>query len=451
MRTTKRPVISIFLFFLLVVISVQAKAQTATSSPYSIYGLGDLESRALSQYLSMGDVKYAINNPSVINVANPATYSQLNRPTFDVGMRTAFLQLSSNGTTQNNSNTYIRSITLGFPIVNSSEKKRKWGFSFGLIPFTQIGYSIKDNVTDSITGDVEFDYEGEGGIDQVYLGTGYELWHDSNGINILSVGANISYMFGPVTRTRRTVFTDDANAFNTRITNTINLSDVYYDFGLYYKRVLTDSARLKEGKLEELSFGVVYTPALDITARNTTFAASYTGDAQFESIQDTIVDSQEKGSAKLPSNIGIGIALNINHQLTLALDVSQQDWSNYAFFGVKQGLADRQQVSFGVQYIPDYKAQRKVLKTMNYRGGIRYVNTRLNVNGEDLREYGINFGLGVPLISSSSSTMFNIGVEYGQRGKEGVGLIKEQFTNLSFGFSFTPHKFDRWFYKRKID
>ena len=88
---------------------------------------------------------------------------------------------------------------------------------------------------------------------------------------------------------------------------------------------------------------------------------------------------------------------------------------------------------------------------INYRAGFRYTNTHLIVNDQNIAEYGISFGIGIPIISAGKGTMFNVGLEAGRRGDKNVTPIYEQFTTIHVGLSLTPSKFDRWFYKSKID
>jgi hypothetical protein len=95
--------------------------------------------------------------------------------------------------------------------------------------------------------------------------------------------------------------------------------------------------------------------------------------------------------------------------------------------------------------------QDNLLKVIRYRAGFRYVNSYLSVNGEQLSEYGISFGLGIPMIQSRTKTTFNLSAEAGKRGNTGNGLIKENFIRLMFGFSFTPGDWDEWFKVNKID
>lgn len=82
---------------------------------------------------------------------------------------------------------------------------------------------------------------------------------------------------------------------------------------------------------------------------------------------------------------------------------------------------------------------------MVYRAGARFEQTGLAVNGQDINEFGISFGLGLPVGRLFSN--MNLGFEIGKRGTTDFGLIQENFFNTYLSFSLN----DRWFEKRLYD
>jgi hypothetical protein len=82
---------------------------------------------------------------------------------------------------------------------------------------------------------------------------------------------------------------------------------------------------------------------------------------------------------------------------------------------------------------------------VTYRAGFNYENTGLIINNESINNYGITFGLGLPLGGSFSN--INVGFEYGKRGTTNSGLIEENYTNVFISLSLN----DRWFVKRKYE
>ena len=58
-------------FFLLITLKAQAQ-NVMTSSPYSMFGIGELESGLYGQNAAMGGVSYGMRNSTLINIENPA-------------------------------------------------------------------------------------------------------------------------------------------------------------------------------------------------------------------------------------------------------------------------------------------------------------------------------------------------------------------------------------------
>ena len=82
---------------------------------------------------------------------------------------------------------------------------------------------------------------------------------------------------------------------------------------------------------------------------------------------------------------------------------------------------------------------------MTYRAGMRYEDTGLVVNGENINEFGISFGVGLPVGRLFSN--INVGFEVGSRGTTNAGLVKENFFNTFISLSLN----DRWFVKTLYD
>ena len=76
---------------------------------------------------------------------------------------------------------------------------------------------------------------------------------------------------------------------------------------------------------------------------------------------------------------------------------------------------------------------------------MHFEKTGLNINNESIKEFGISFGLGLPVGDLFSNA--NVGFEIGKRGTTNNNLIQENFVNFQLSLSLN----DRWFQKRKYD
>lgn len=424
-----------FSFFLSSFSFLSSYSQTTTNSPYSVFGLGDLETPAFSPSMAMGQVKYSLAFPYSINIANPASYGFHPLPVFDVGFAGNFLSLSYSDSSKKGNSAYFKNLALAFPV-----SKRWWTFSFGIVPYSKMGYSISSEVPVDNFGMVKYMYKGSGGINRFFVGNALNILKDS--IQQFSIGANVSYLFGSLVKTSRVIPESTLLSYNTKIQNTTTVGDFFFDAGaIYTKKIKNDW---------HISMGADYEFGGKMKASNITLVESYTGSELSENIKDTLALDSLSQSIDLPWKAGAGISVLYKGQWLFAAEYSLQDWSQLNYFGENHGLAKQQQYSLGIQYNYNAKERENIFKMMWYRMGFRYANSPITVKNQQLKEYGITFGVGVP-IGEKTRGSFNLSLETGIRGENENGLIAERFTNIIFGFSFTPSYFDRWFVKPKID
>lgn len=392
----------------------------------------------------MGDLKYGLANPYQINVANPAALSSLRTPTFSAGTFLNRVNTSTESISQTNTNAFLNYIALAFPFGG------RFSAGAGILPYTQIGYSIVESSQHPDLGTVDERYFGEGGINIAYANFSYALIKDS--LNFLALGVKPGYYFGTTNRSSRILFSN-ANAYNTIREDRLLISDVHATFGVNYKRQL--SAR-NAATQKLISLGGVYEhgAAMSADREQTVFSSSPTGFPK-----DTVTNINESGTITWPGRFGFGVVFEFANDTIgrwdIGFDYSQTMWSNFERFDDGANLNDSRQFSVGAQYIPDENAYRSLFKLMQYRVGAYFRETRLNINNQGVNDLGISVGVGIPLIGSGTadptSSKVNISATYGQRGEATNTLISERYLNILVGFTFTPGKYDFWFKKRKIE
>jgi hypothetical protein len=106
---------------------------------------------------------------------------------------------------------------------------------------------------------------------------------------------------------------------------------------------------------------------------------------------------------------------------------------------------DANRYRIGGFFIPNYNSISSYWHRVVYRAGARYEENGINVSGEDINEFGISFGVGLPVGRFYSN--LNLGFEIGSRGTTNNGLVKENFFNTFISLSLN----DKWFEKRYID
>ena len=453
-------------------------AQKSTSSPYSRYGIGDIGGKGYGQGFEMGGTHIASQNDSTpmffINNGNPASYATNRLTTAELGANFNRVKLESSATTQTVNNGSLAYVSMAFPI------KKWWGASIGVVPFSSVGYQVSDYQLIQNVGSVNFLYQGSGGINQVYFGNGIKpfdgLQHrfykskkyqrlkseknDAAIYHILkrkkawqgfSIGANASYLFGDFENTRKSIFPTAAYAFNTSTGTRTQVKGLYFDYGLQYALTI-DSIKHRDLKENvKIIIGANFAAQTNVSAKIDSLSYSYFNNSLgYEIVKDTIENTKgAKGNISIPLSFGFGIAIK-KGGLLIAADYSVQNWSQFTVYNQTQGLINSMRVSLGAQFIPSSKINASYPERMNYRLGVRYAQTALELKNTPLIEYAGSVGIGFPVGRSfilHNFSMVNIGVEVGQMGTTTNGLIKENFFKCSIGFTIN----DLWFQKPKID
>lgn len=475
----------ITLLFIVYATPFHSFAQSSnSSSPYSRYGIGDLTGKGFAQGFAMGGSHIALQNDTTqlffINSGNPASLANLRLTAAELGLNYSGVQLSNNTTKQTVHNAALAYVALSFPVT------RWWGSSIGLMPYSAVGYAISDHSTLKSAGEVEYLYEGSGGINQVYFGNAVKplyglpmafrnsekytqllkenklkeirrIMHRRKLAQGLSLGFNTSYLFGNIENSKRSIFQPTVVALNTRSKTSTRISDVYFDYGMQYSFIIDtlNGRDLKENV--KLMVGATFTAQTDVHAKVDTLTYNYYyGSSGEEILRDTVkLSNDNKGSITFPLSFGFGLGFKKGTKWLVTADFAMQNWSSYQAFNLGQGLKNSMRISAGIQYVPNAgfvakKAWEGYAKKINYRAGLRYAKTALELKNTQLNEYALSLGVGLPVGSIyqlQTFSMVNIGLEFGQRGTTTNGLIRENFIKASVGFTIN----DKWFTKARID
>jgi len=404
------------------------RAQARISSPYSRYGVGELWHNNYSTTLSgMGNVGLAIRSDNFLNIKNPASYTGFDSTSFlfDVSALGSYTTLKTTEISENADYASLGYILFGTPVT------RWWRASFGLIPFSNVGYSVTEEKVVPDVGRVRFIYEGAGGLNQVHFGNAFRI------SDRLSVGINSSYVWGLIDRRRRVTFPDSLTMVSTRVDNYDHISDVMFDLGVQY------FIPLKNGM--ELGTGLVFKPGMDISTTRKYIVQNYFGgDNNIELPRDTVAyDPSDKGMLEFPVGAGAGISLQKKDQFLVSMDVNWRNWKEFRSYGRSDSLQNSFSFHVGGEYTPDHNSISSYFQRLKYRLGFRYENTYLDINNRPIKEFGISFGLGFPFKRSKS--MLNFAFEFGNKGTVEDKLVQENFYKFTFGLSI----YERWFVRSK--
>ena len=123
------------------------------------------------------------------------------------------------------------------------------------------------------------------------------------------------------------------------------------------------------------------------------------------------------------------------------MEYTKQSFSNGIGWPTSYDLVDYSSFRFGAEFIPvpvGSRTRAAYHKRMHYRLGGHLTNTYLSIDGQQISDYGISVGLGLPWRNSQrlyTNTAFNLTYEFGVRGTTNNGLVKENYHIITLGVS----------------
>lgn len=409
-------------------------AQSSTDSPYSRFGIGTITPPGFDRNRAMGGIGLGLRDHNYINYLNPAAYSARDSMSFifDFGLMAHYTYTESSRLNDSYYGANFDHLALSFPVT------RWWAVSAGIRPFSKVGYSIIDENYDEEIGFINYIYSGNGGLSQLFLGTAMQFFDG------LSIGANFKYIFGSIDLDRTVDFPREASFSLTEVESRTIVNDFLIELGLQYTQRLGEKSRL--------TLGVIFDNKSRISAENRVVkrnifpgSAEYINDSTQVSPVFTLEEYSTKGNIVIPYNIGVGLSYRLKENLLIGVDYYQQDWTNTTFFNSSEPLTNSNHFHGGAEYIPDPQALRGYHNRISYRVGGYFENSYLQLQDEQLKDYGISFGVGLPLRNTRST--FNLAINAGRRGTLENNLIRENYMFLSFSVTL----YDFWFMKRKYD
>jgi hypothetical protein len=491
----------------------QNPAALTTVSPYSRFGLGDFQANGgqINTALGGGGIGYRNDSllPQYINLQNPASLTSHQIIAYEVSLQSSFVKVQSATAQSTFNRTTLGNVAFAFPVT------KWWGSSFGLVPYSAVGYNISTQDAPENIGPVTYKYEGSGGINQLFFSNGFRpfagaprhfvlsskydqmrLANDTsaikrklrsrNALANISVGVNASWLFGTLSNVRRDIFPDSMYTFNTKITKRTVVRDVYLSYGIQYSfRLqkalnplyvsLPDSAVLDKSWLKgrfiyrnktdidtaslwvrrpgiRVSMGATFSLPTEINVAYDLLAQTYKQVGTIEQFRDTAFSNNEiPGRITIPAMGGFGIMLKKDYKWIFQADYMTQLWSQHTYLGVNPGLKNSQRITAGFQLQPKQAGRGKYLGVTQYRLGVRWYQTNLELHNSRLTEMSANFGLALPVPFHTRLgepvSRLNINFEYGVRGTTSNNLLREDYMRITVGFTIN----DRWFNRPKYD
>ena len=418
--------LSFVISMLLISIAVPSFGQLGTS-PYSIFGLGEVMPQGNIRNMGMGGVGVSNGSGLYTNVLNPALLIHNPYAIFDASFLGEYKNLEVNGQSQNDVGGNLLNLHLAFPVLRG-----KYAMGIGLRPFTSVNYEFQtEQKLPQTPTFYETRYRGEGGVSQVYWAHGLKI---RKGI---AVGIEAVYNFGSVANHSETFLLDGTlvplDAVD--ITSRTFFSDFTVTPGVVFSAEV-DSATY-------LNFGLTYERSVNL---NVDYSREFQRKTRNETpiSVDTIETSTER--IKLPQSINFGFSFEKTLKYSIGLDVSFEQWAKFTNSIETSNLSNSYKVALGGEWTPNASSVSSYLKRITYRLGVRYAQTPWTVNDVQIPDVGINFGFSLPISRGLSN--LNLGFTYGQRGTNDDDIINERYFRVALGANIND---PQWFRRRRFN
>lgn len=448
---------SFSLITLLLLLCVQfSSAQTfgeirpKDNSPYSRLGLGDLVNQNFAAANGMGNIAAALHDPFHLNILNPASYGFLRSTAFEVGFYGEYANLKNQDASTTFWNGNLNYLAIGFPIKNSinkvldrDESPWGWGMSFALTPYSRVNYDIETDLqVDTIqTANL---FRGSGGTYKIQ-------WGNAIRYKTLSVGVNAGFIFGKVTNSRLVLLENlETQHYYNDLTSAYSVNGFVWNAGVQYDILLNGKKTIttKEFVGKKITLGLFGNSATTINTNASQLftripqPVSYTANIDTIAFANNIVQE-----GKLPSEFSFGLVYEKTNKFKLGANIHVANWSEYENPVQPDELMNNYKFSVGGEVIPDILSYNSYWKKIRYRFGAFYGTDPRSFQGEQLTDYGVTFGLGLPIILPRQQTSFvNFAVEAGQFGLPDG--LHENYIRMTLGFTMNDNT---WFFKRKFN
>ncbi len=403
-------------------------AQNLSTSPYSRFGIGDMVNRSTGRSQAMGGLSAGLRSETHLNLLNPASLSAMDTTDFLFEMAgfdkvTNFATTDLQKTVNNMGFSYL---ALGFPVT------KWWKASIGILPLSNVGYSMTATEMDPTIGAVNYNFQGSGGVSQFYISSAFSP------IPYVSLGATFSYLFGQINHSRSIVLPADSLYFSTKAVQTAIVGDINFSYGAQINLPLKNDYFA--------TIGGTFQGTSNLRAESRTTLISFG-----PGMTDTLIYSvNPNNSVILPLGWASGFTFGKKNKFTAGFDYRTQNWSDSEFLGMKDSMANSHDYIVGLEFIPNAYSLTRYLQRVHYRAGFRYTESFLQLRGSQLNDVGMTFGAGFPILDRNrrnTQSTLNVILELGKRGTVQNDLIRETFGSLTLQLSLH----DYWFIKPKYD
>lgn len=423
-----------------------AEAQNSFNVPFSQFGIGLSELPYNMPYAySMGGAVYSRAARNSINPFNPASYAAVESESFvfDIGINIQSCKLTHGDNSLSDADGNVAYLAVAFPLA------KWWKTSAGIMPYSNVDYeSVQTTYSATAEGNVKTIYAGNGGVSQIYWGNAFNIGKQ------LSLGFNLNYLYGSITRAITYDFLENATTYhmNSRRQKDTYINNLVIDLGAQYLQPLGENYTMHMG----LTCRLPRQMTVKDVARVYTFVAS----SSQELLCDTIFplpgdDDSYRSDLEQPLTLGVGLALERNNRWQVALDFSHAPYSGmkytentqYNLFGTSTvQYHSNTRIALGGEWMGNTDASN-YWSRIGFRTGVYYNQGRLSLEVADgayrLDEIGGGIGFALPMRKGRS--VLNLSFGYASFGT--ADLLRRDCLTVGLSLGSCEH----WFAKRKYN
>lgn len=380
-----------------------------TNSPYSVYGIGDIDYKMYNRTAGLGGTGLALRSSAFLVNNNPASIAGLTRSFYIFNAAGAGKTVQFSGTPVGTSNSaskdfWVKGISLSVKV------NKFWASSFGFNQFSNINYLFSGNKqVEGSSTQYLIAYEGDGGINDYYWTNAFSIGKH------FMLGVKSSFMAGSINQTED--ITDQALSATIQSIQKDYYYHVRFEYGgIFYTPI---------NKSWDFSIGGKFATKTNMPS-----------DRTLTVIQNgtTLVNSQyvSSNSFSLPMTAGGGIAITHNKKSTFAADYTYENWAQTGLQGNGWQMVDNNRISAGYEITREVNKLGKLPFERSIQVGAYYNSGYLYVNNKQISDYGVTIGTA----GNIRNLLYNLSLDVGQRGTRSANLIRENYFQFTLGLSY---------------
>jgi len=391
------------------------------SSIYSRYGLGINALGVSAKEMSLSGASTALSETDHLGTSNPAGWSSLSLVRFEGGLSLTQTLQKDAASSRNLFSARFQGVRFGVPLQSD------YGIVLALFlePLTFVDYDVQNHYNDSNFGEYDKEFSGRGGLSKFGFGLTYRTPFN------FSLGATFDYYTGSTEYTSSLTFGLLSPYRNSTHKQNFNQRGIGFSVGT----ISSDLSKMFNSEsISDLRLGFSYRYIPKVVVDTFMIVKSHL---------EEITTAHGVTNSEIPYTASFGMKMVLHKSTTLLLDLGFTPWSNYQLNDrTNPNYTDREKVAFGIEYKDKRLKTKTFWQKLSYRGGLSYEKTKFLINGNNVNEYSISAGIGVPM---NHTDILDLAVRLGQRGNTDFGMVEEKFISFGISLSFG----EKWFTRRR--